>query len=138
MVVLAFLRVVVTRSSVEYRGSTLGAIASRRGRDGARRATGSAAGRTRGEKSAPPARAVRSCVAGKFADLDRVSGRTRTGDHQCWVNPEACFIPACSTAESCFFRLRARNGTYRFMRSFVANEGAEFIDEHLPVSKGSH
>src|SRR5262249_32303764 len=43
----------------------------RRGRAGARRATGSArrrAGRTRGEKSAPPACAVRSCVAGMLED----------------------------------------------------------------------
>src|SRR5262249_17526353 len=41
----------------------------RPGRAGARRATGSArrrAGRTRGEKSAPPARAVRSCVPEHF------------------------------------------------------------------------
>ena len=40
------------------------------------------AGRTRGEKSAPPARAVRSYVAGHFADLDHIVARTRTGDRQ--------------------------------------------------------
>jgi hypothetical protein len=31
------------------------------------------------------------------------------------------------TAESCSFPLLARYGTYRFMGSFVANEGAKLV-----------